>query len=205
MLAVSIDPRAVASFFDERAATWDERRKANPEKLETILDLADIRSGHRLADIGCGTGVLFPACLARGVRSITGVDISGAMLAVAREKHRDKRIRLVAADIEGADFGRRFDRVLVFNALPHFPSPRRLAARLADLTEPGGRLTIAHDIGRDRLNAIHGDRANQVSLELIREHELASLLSAFFAVDVVRSDAELYVVSGVRKLSGTEM
>jgi demethylmenaquinone methyltransferase/2-methoxy-6-polyprenyl-1,4-benzoquinol methylase len=199
VLAVSIDPRAVASFFDERAATWDERRKADPEKLRMILDYADIRRGHRVADIGCGTGVLFPQYLERGVARVTGVDISAAMLAVAREKHRDERIELVVADVESAVFDHHFDRVVVFDALPHFPSPRRLAARLAAATAGGGRLTIAHDIGRQRLNAVHDRLAGSISVALVCERTLAEILDPYFDVDIARSEEHLYVVSGVRR------
>ncbi len=198
----AVDPAAVAAFFDERAAAWDERRAADADKLASILDYADIREGSRVMDVGCGTGVLFRHYLARGARSVTGLDISEKMLAVAREQHRDGRIRLIHGDAARADPGRRFDRVMVLNALPHFPCARRLVARLARFTEPGGRLTIAHDIGRDRVNAVHHRRARAVSLDLIDERKLASLVSPFFAVDVVRSDEDLYVVSGVRRADG---
>lgn len=198
MLALAIDPAAVAAFFDERAAAWDERRAPDAERLRVILDLADVRAGHRVLDVACGTGVLFGSYLARGVRSVTGMDISEKMLQVAREKHADGKITLIRGNAEEADLDGLFDRVMVLNALPHFASPRRLVANLARHIRPGGRLTIAHDIGRDRLNAVHHSRAREVSRGLMEERKLATILSRFFAVDVVLSDADLYVVSGVR-------
>ncbi len=198
MLALAIDPRAVASFFDERAADWDERRAPDAERLRVILALADVRTGHRVLDVACGTGVLFGHYLEAGVASVTGVDISEKMLQVAAGTYGDGRITLVRANAEEAELEGHFDRVMVLDALPHFPSPRRLVANLARHIRPGGRLTIAHDIGRQRLNAVHHRGAREVSRGLMDERKLAAILSRHFAVDVVRSDAEVYVVSGVR-------
>lgn len=201
MLTETIERDAVAAFFDERAAVWDARRKADDAILERILDLADIRAGLSVLDVGCGTGVLFPRCLARGVSRVTGVDLSAGMLAVARATHRDERIVLVNADVERAELPGPFDRAVVLNALPHFPSPERLAARLAALLESGGRVTIAHDLGRDRLNALHGRAAGGVSRELMSAEDLAAVLSRYFLVDAVRSDERSYAVSGVLRPS----
>jgi demethylmenaquinone methyltransferase/2-methoxy-6-polyprenyl-1,4-benzoquinol methylase len=200
MLATALDYRQVISYFDSQAQLWDACNKVRPEKLETILDLADIQSGDTVLDVACGTGVLFPFYLQRNVAQVVGVDISANMIAKARENYRDHTIELHNLDIEKAVFDHLFNRVMVFNALPHFPSPKRLVASLAQITEQGGRLTIAHDLGREHLNTIHCRKANTVSLGLISETELTHLLTPFFTVDVMISNEDMYVVSGVRKL-----
>lgn len=200
MLGEVVESRSVAAFFDMAATAWDEGRRADDHKIETILDLADVRQGHRVLDVACGTGFLFPYYLSRGVGRVTGVDISAGMLAVARAKHRDERIELVEGDVMEAGLGGPYDRLVVFNALPHFPCPRRLAERLAFLSGPDSRLTFAHDMGRSRLNAHHGRRAPGVSRELICERELAAFLSSFYDVDVLRGEDDLYLVSGTRRL-----
>ena len=88
---------------------------------------------------------------------------------------------------------------MVYNAFPHFPDPAKLIARLADLTKPGGRLTVAHGMSRAALQAHHSGRASNVSIDLIHERELAALFTPWFDVDVVISTDRMYQVSGVRR------
>jgi demethylmenaquinone methyltransferase/2-methoxy-6-polyprenyl-1,4-benzoquinol methylase len=52
--------------------------------------------GVSVLDVACGTGVLFPDYLARNVKSVTGIDLSPAMIDVAKVKYSDPRITLVA-------------------------------------------------------------------------------------------------------------
>ncbi|MFA6688827.1 MAG: class I SAM-dependent methyltransferase [Sphaerochaetaceae bacterium] len=199
MLETMIDQSTVISFFDAHAGTWDCSTKRHSPAIGMICDLAEIRCGCHVLDVACGNGVMFPAYCEREVASITGIDISPRMIDQARRMHDDRRITLVNEDIDRAAFRRTFDRVMVFNALPHFPSPGRLVATLARWTAFDGRLTIAHDIGRDRLNAIHSAKAGKVSMALLQSDELAKLFAPFFEVDVVISDERMYVVSGVRR------
>ncbi len=199
MLASSLNTSEIISYFDDKASRWDSSNIARPEKLQRILDLAQIHAGNRVLDVACGTGILFPFYLARDVSHIEGVDISKNMIARAREKFSDPRISLQTLDIENATFKYSFDRVMVFNALPHFKSPSHLIESLWKLTKTGGRLTIAHDMGREALNTVHCKKASKVSLGLISETELTFLLSRFFTVDVTLSNEHLYVFSGKKQ------
>jgi demethylmenaquinone methyltransferase/2-methoxy-6-polyprenyl-1,4-benzoquinol methylase len=199
MLATALTYHEVISYFDAQASNWDASNKPVPEKLETILNYANIHRGDNVLDVACGTGVLFPFYLKREVKQVVGVDISSKMIEKAREKFPSEKIKLYSLDIEAAEFDPRFNRVMVFNALPHFNSPKHLIAALSRFTAPGGRVTIAHDLGRDHLNTIHCRKAKTVSLGLISETELVALLSPFFTVDCIVSNEELYVVSGLKK------
>ena len=197
MLATALDQLQVVSFFDSLAPTWDACNKSKPEKLEKILDYAHILPGDTVLDVACGTGILFPYYLKREVAQIVGVDISAKMIAKAQENYQDQRIELHNLDIEKAAFECTFKKIVVFNALPHFNSPSHLVSSLARFVEPGGRLTIAHDMGRAHLNNVHCRKAKAVSLGLISETELACLLSPFFTVDCMISNDDFYVVSGL--------
>lgn len=198
MLETVLDQPTVISYFDLHAHAWDCHGKTHSPKLETIFNFAKIDSGCHVLDVACGSGVLFPKYCERDVSSVTGVDISPRMIAHARAQHHDGRIKLIAADIERFSSDRQFDRVMVFNALPHFQDSRRLVKYLASLTEPGGRLTIAHDISRERLNALHSEKAGKVSMALIPAEELSTYLEPFYTVDVIVSNENMYVVSGVK-------
>lgn len=189
----------VAAFFDRMALAWDETCVHNPEKIRAILDDAAIEPGVTVLDVACGTGVLFPFYLERGAARITGVDLSPAMINHAAAKFSDPAITLLCADIEELTFPEPFDRCVVYSALPHFPDPRRLIERLAGFVRAGGRLTVAHSESAETINQRHLGHAEPVSIALIPADRLAQIFEPFFAVDVLLSDEERYVVSGVRR------
>ncbi len=187
----------MVQYFDQLAPTWDEHQVRNEARLNAILDYADIHAGVRVLDVACGTGVLLPDYLARDVARVTGVDLSPAMIACANRKFSDPRVTLLVADMEEIQFPERFDRCMVYNAFPHFPSPERLIRHLSGQLVPGGRLTIAHGMSRADINRHHAGSASGVSIGLIAEKELAAIMREGFAVDTVVSNDEIYVVSGI--------
>lgn len=194
--AMTIDTAAVRAFFDGLAPAWDSGRITREDILQEILDFADITPGCRVLDVACGTGVLFPFYLERGAAAVTGIDLSPEMARVAREKHRDRRLTVLAGDVEEAELGE-FDRIVVLNALPHFPDPARLLSCLEDRLAPGGRLTVAHDRCRDSINGHHQRKASAVSLGLPPAEETAELFPLSLRVDTVIDGERFYVVSGV--------
>ena len=192
-----MDKKNVAAFFDRCAPWWDADMIRNEDVIRNILDNGGIREGIHVLDVACGTGVLFPDYLERGVASVTGVDISPEMVKVASEKF--PQVQVICADVEELDLERQFDAVMVYNAFPHFPDPARLIRMLAGLVVPGGRLSIAHGMSRAALSAHHAGRASDVSIELLHEKELAELMAPYFWVDTVISDDRMYQVAGVRR------
>ena len=192
-----MEKKAVIEFFDRCAPWWDSDMIRNEDIISTILTLGGIRKGLDVLDVACGTGVLFPDYFQREVGSLTAIDISPEMAKLAASKFPQATV--ICGDVETADFGRQFDAVMVYNAFPHFPAPAKLIARLAELPQPGGRLTVAHGMSRAALQAHHSGRASQVSIDLIHEQELAALFAPWFEVDVVISTDRMYQVSGVRR------
>lgn len=71
-----------------------------------------------LLELGCGTGTILDGL--SSFESLTGIDRSPEMLAIARGKV--PRARLVEGDISDFDLGERFDVVIcVFDTLNHLP------------------------------------------------------------------------------------
>ena len=192
-----MDKQEVISYFNECAPTWD-RQYLPVDVFRRILDTAGIAPGETVLDVACGTGVMIPFYLERDVRSVTGIDIAPEMAKRAAEKFASHgNIRIVCGDVEETDFPEKFDHVMVHNAFPHFPDPARLIDRLAGQLRRGGRLTVAHSMSREQINAHHSGSARHVSCALMAAEELKALFETHFSVDAVISDGEMYLVSGI--------
>lgn len=102
-------------FFDAHAARYDENAFTQHTQAEVdfLLNLYPLRPGAAILDVGCGTGRHSIELARRGYR-VTGLDLSPAMLEVAREKARLQRVEVewVHADATDFDLGREFDAAI---------------------------------------------------------------------------------------------
>ena len=192
-----MEKKDIVDFFDRCAPWWDDDMIRNEVIITAILDNAGIKGGMDVLDVACGTGILFPDYLKRGVESVTGIDISPEMAKIAAGKFPE--VNVICGDAEETQFDRQFDAIMVYNAFPHFPDPAKLIETLARLVKPGGRLSVAHSMSREKLQQHHSGRASKVSIDLIHEKELADLFAPFFDVDVIISNDRMYQVAGTRR------
>lgn len=112
-------------FFAARAEGYDEHmlnevggcREAYEKMAELIPDKTE-----NLFDLGCGTGLELAGIFKRFPdASVTGIDLSKAMLEKLSEKYSDKNITLINADYFSTDLGReRFDTAVSFQTMHHF-------------------------------------------------------------------------------------
>lgn len=188
----------VIEFFDKHAPHWDADMIRNDAVIAKILDGAQVRPGIRVLDVACGTGVVIPDYLRRGVASVTAVDIAPEMARIAREKFPQENVTVLCGDIEELGFRERFDCIMVYNAFPHFPEPERLIATLAELLAPGGTLTVAHGMSRAKIDRHHEGAASKVSVGLMHEDKLAQIFEKHLTVTVKISDQDMYQVTGTK-------
>jgi ubiquinone/menaquinone biosynthesis C-methylase UbiE len=110
-----------------------------------LLRDAGLRRGMRVADIGCGPGMV-TALLAEIVGpegDVVGVDASGAQIAEARGRIKNgaKNIRFVEASAVETGLPRgAFDLVYCRFLLIHLPKPERALAEMLALLKPNGIL-----------------------------------------------------------------
>lgn len=195
-----MDKKDVIAFFDHCASTWDAGMIKDDRIIETILDNAEVTAGMDILDVACGTGVMFPYYLNRGVASVTGVDIAPEMAKIAAGKYEnDSRVQVVCADVEEVQFDRQFDAIVVYNAFPHFPDPRKLIKTLSSLLKEGGRLTVAHGASREAIDNHHKGSASKVSNGLMSADSLKKLFEPYLQVEIVISNDRMYQVSGVKR------
>ncbi len=195
-----MEKKDIIAFFDKCAPFWDADMIKSDRIIGKILDNAEVGPGMDVLDVACGTGVLFDYYLARDAASVTGIDISPKMAEIAAGKYKDNpRVEVICADVEEYPFNRKFDRVVVYNAFPHFPFPKRLIKVLAGLLKEGGRLTVAHGMSREAIDNHHSGAASKVSNGLMSAESLKRIFDAHFTVEVVVSNDYMYQVSGVKR------
>ncbi len=199
-----MEKQNVIEFFDKSALTWDEKAVRNEPRINRILDNARIGQGQYVLDIACGTGILFPFYLDRQVARITGIDISPQMVRQASEKYAgEPKIQVCCGDAEIMEYDRKYDRIMIYNALPHFPDPAGLIRKLSFQLENEGKLTIAHSMSHDRVN-MHHQNVPDIACPLPETEELVKFFSPWFNVDVIISDEEIFEVSGTVKETGSK-
>ena len=195
-----MEKKDIIEFFDRCAPTWDAEMIKSDMKIGKILDNAEVGADMDILDVACGTGVMFDYYLQRNVASVTGIDIAPEMAKIAAEKYAaEAKVQVICGDVEEYAFDRKFDRIVVYNAFPHFPYPKRLIKILASLLRPDGRLTVAHGMSREAIDGHHSGAASKVSNGLMSAESLKRIFDAHFDVEVVISNRHMYQVSGVKR------
>jgi ubiquinone/menaquinone biosynthesis C-methylase UbiE len=141
----ALDPDAFNAF---EAAGWERQAGGYEDFFGTIttrlvdplLDAAQVAGGVRVLDVACGPGYVAAAAAGRGA-SVVGVDIAEAMVSRARRLHPELEFR--HGDAQALPFpDASFDSVVANFLLLHLGRPEQVAAELARVLAPCGRLAL---------------------------------------------------------------
>lgn len=136
--------------YSSAARGYDAAQPGWGRVIDRALELARPAPGDALLDIGCGPGILAVRAveLVAPGGSVTGVDVSDGMLAVAREKAAERgvgdRVAFEPGDMHElrfADGG--FDAVVCSYAMFFARSVTAVGRELWRVLAPGGRLVVA--------------------------------------------------------------
>jgi len=114
---------------------------------KAAVRIANDRPGQRILEVGVGTGLSLPYF--RADSQVTGIDISAEMLAKARRRVGQQKLKHVDAlhvmDAEHLDFeDNSFDAVLALYVASVVPSPARFAAEMRRVCIPGGTIVLVN-------------------------------------------------------------
>ncbi|WP_217912735.1 class I SAM-dependent methyltransferase [Miltoncostaea marina] len=140
------DGRTVGEGFDLAAADYDELLRHNRDGAARLVAALPDGTYDDVLDVGCGTGFVTERMVERfGTRRVTGVDPSGGMLDVFRDKLAGLPVEatLVQGGVHDMDVPEgAFDAVVSGMAFHWFPDKPAAVASMARRLQPGGVLAI---------------------------------------------------------------
>ncbi|MBM4203290.1 MAG: bifunctional 2-polyprenyl-6-hydroxyphenol methylase/3-demethylubiquinol 3-O-methyltransferase UbiG [Gammaproteobacteria bacterium] len=144
----NVDTREIAKFEVLAHRWWDRNGEfkplhdINPCRLDFVDKIAGL-AGKTIIDVGCGGGILAESMARRG-GTVTGIDMGGAPLEVARlhalESGADVSYSQGTAEAFAAAHPGAFDVVTCMEMLEHVPDIHSTIRACAELTRPGGHL-----------------------------------------------------------------
>ena len=147
----NVDEDEVAKFSTLASRWWDPDgefrplHRLNPIRTDYVASRVDL-SGARVADVGCGGGLLCESLAARGA-VVLGIDASADTLAAARAHLEESGLhvdyRATTAEALADSHPGRFDLVTCMELIEHVPDAPGLVAACARLVRPGGAVVFS--------------------------------------------------------------
>ena len=148
---LNVSAAELARFGQLASRWWDPDGESrplhdlNPARFGWIAQRVELQ-GARIADIGCGGGILAES-LARAGARVTGIDLAASLIDVAElhrhESHVEIDYRLCSSLELAHNEPAAFDAVCCMELIEHVPDPAALVADLAALVKPGGSVFLS--------------------------------------------------------------
>ncbi|MBU6145225.1 MAG: methyltransferase domain-containing protein [Paenibacillaceae bacterium] len=137
--------KRVQRAFGQCAATYDDAADVQQRMVRTLCPLCPAHA-QRILEIGCGTGMLTEALLARYPDAhVTAVDVAPEMAVATSARcaaHVD-RLATIVGDGEHVHGTPPYDLICTSAAMQWFVTPRNTVARLIRALRPNGQFVFA--------------------------------------------------------------
>ncbi|RPJ72388.1 MAG: methyltransferase domain-containing protein [Alphaproteobacteria bacterium] len=137
----------LAPFYDTIAAPFSGSR-------DRVVNFTDAQRGSKILDVATGTGQQALAFAKKGYE-VTGIDLSEAMLNVAKKKNKYRNVKFEAADATNLPFNDNiFDISSISFALHDMPLSIRekVLKEMIRVTKPQGTIVIVdYDLPKNKI------------------------------------------------------
>jgi SAM-dependent methyltransferase len=142
------EPPPAGAVFNEIAEEYDRHRPTYPDALiDRACELADLRPGVSVLEIGCGTGQLTRSLLARGLR-VTAVEPGDRLIAQAREQlGAATEVEFINRRLEQASLPRAHYSAVFAGSAIHWVDPEISWRATAEALVDGGILALISYFG----------------------------------------------------------
>jgi 2-polyprenyl-6-hydroxyphenyl methylase/3-demethylubiquinone-9 3-methyltransferase len=144
------DRREIEKFDGHADIWWDLKGEMrtlhviNPLRVKFITK--NLKEGDKVADIGCGGGVLAEA-LANSGMNVTGIDLSQPSIESAQRHAQSQGLTIEylyeSAENLAEQRAGQYDAVTCMEMLEHVPEPDKIIEACARLLKPGGHAFFA--------------------------------------------------------------
>jgi len=150
------------------------RKRDEWQRPAEVFDALGVKSGHRVADIGCGFGYFTFRLAARvgAEGKVYGVDIDREAITKVRERKEREKVEQVEPILgESADphLPDDLDAVLIVDTYHEFRDYDRMMEAVVHALKPGGRLAIIDGEAPSGRPRTEYHRLHSIPPELVRE------------------------------------
>ncbi len=158
MIVSAMHDQTIVSEFTQQAETFNVSAAARAaQTLDDLVALADPHRSEHWLEAACGPGIVSRR-LAPLVRHVHGIDLTPAMIDVARREAEQVGIDnatfdvgdAAATDLQSASV----DGAIARFTVHHVPVPSRLFDELARVVCPGGTIVLADHVGDEDSEAL---------------------------------------------------
>jgi ubiquinone/menaquinone biosynthesis C-methylase UbiE len=130
---------------------------SDEQRIARLVEMAELAGGERVLDVATGPGYIAEA-FAERAREVVGIDLTDAMLAIARERTSQRELKNISfrkGDVRALPFvDAMFDVVVCRYALHHVEQPGAVLQEMARVCRAGGTVLV-----EDLFASEHPERA----------------------------------------------
>jgi SAM-dependent methyltransferase len=177
------DARSYGTVFNEIAGEYDRHRPTYPDALiDQACQVSGIGPGDPVLEIGCGTGQLTRALLARGLR-VTAAEPGDQLIARARDHLQGAGdVQFINARLEDASLPPAHYRAVFSASAIHWIDPDVSWRKTADALVDGGTLALVSYFGLEEPRSAQDQQAIRAAMARIAP-ELAAAWPTYRDLD----------------------
>jgi tocopherol O-methyltransferase len=139
----------------------ESKEKAQLQLIEHLAQLASIKPGSEILDIGCGFGATGLYLAKNYNAAVTGITISPvqAEMAIQAAAREQLDAKFFVMDAEAMDFQKQFDLLWSVESISHYQRREEFFASAAKLLKPGGVFAIIDWFKKENLTAAETNKS----------------------------------------------